>query len=132
MYWQIILTLFVAGSSVSDQSFITTSPRLANNIVARNFSGLTLLARYQYRSAVCRWNFENQFSLPLYGKDTPCSNHTKSMTCTQYAINGVNYVDTTFTLNEPIDSDLAVSIVCSDGYVTNVLRITVQGKLCTD
>ena len=122
------LLLVFALHTTSSLPTIRTSPPLPRNIVATGFSGLTLGTRFERNDSECRWNLEKMYSKKIFDQNQVCLN-TNDVTCSTSIEAEKNFVYTTLTINSPITSNLSVAIACTSMFVTEELKVQVQGKM---
>ena len=108
---------------------IETVPKFRNNVVATGYTGLTLRAEFNTESEECRWDLLDMHSVVVFSSTQPCRDRPDGSTCVKTSIGrNESRIVASYTIAEPINTTLDVTIGCTDGVPTPTLRINVAGK----
>ena len=116
---------------------IQTNPALVQNIVARNFKGLMLSARFLVVGNNYVWKHPtfvpSQSQTTIYNSFLPCENRDENglrVTCKTVSCGGSTYIISSLTVTFPLNEDATFAVVRSaDNQILLSIQIKVKGKL---
>ena len=116
---------------------IQTNPALVQNIVARNFKGLMLSARFLVVGNTYVWKHPtfvpSQSQTTIYNSFLPCKNrdeHGFRVTCKTVSCGGSTYIISSLNVTFPLNRDARFAVIDVQNRQTLLsIEVKVKGKL---
>ena len=115
---------------------IQTNPALVQNIVARNFKGLMLSARFLGVGDNYVWKHPtfvpSQSLTTIYNSIFPCKNRHENgfrVTCKTVSCGGSTYIISSLTVTFPLNEDATFAVRSADNQTLLSIEIKVKSKL---
>ena len=113
---------------------IQTNPALVQNVVARNFKGLMLSARFLVEGNNYVWKHpifvSSQSQTTIYNSFLPCENRVENglrVTCKTLSCRGSTYIISSLTVTFPLNEDATFAVIRS-GNSQTLLSIVIKVK----